>query len=55
MPKLIKLNKFGTLAITIPKSMVESLNLQAGDDIKMEIKSVDPVIIAFKKNEPIKW
>ena len=55
MPKLIKLNSFGTLAITIPKSICESLNLKAGDDITMEIKSVDPVIIAFRKNAEIKW
>ena len=55
MPKLIKLNKFGTLAITIPKSICESLKLQAGDDMTLEIKSADPIIIGLRKNEPIKW
>jgi AbrB family looped-hinge helix DNA binding protein len=55
MPKLIKLNSFGTLAITIPKSICESLNLKAGDDVKIEIKSTSPVILGFQKLEPIKW
>jgi antitoxin component of MazEF toxin-antitoxin module len=55
MPKLIRLNKFGTLAITIPKSIALSTKLKAGDDITMELKSVEPVIIALRKNEPVKW
>lgn len=55
MPKLIKLNKYGTLGITIPKSICDSLKLQPGDDIQIEIKSAEPVVLAFKKIEPIKW
>lgn len=55
MPKLIRLNKYGTLGITIPKAIADSLKLKAGDDIQMEIKSIEPMVIALKKNEPIKW
>lgn len=55
MPKLIKLNKFGTLAVTIPKSVVQSTGLVVGDSIQIEVKNINPLILALKKNEEIKW
>lgn len=56
--KLIKLNAFGSLGLTIPKAIVESTGLKPGDDIQIEIKQADPLILALKKSEPImtkKW
>lgn len=55
MPKLIKLNKYGTLALSIPKSIVEATGLKQGDNVEVKIKSVDPLIIAFTKSKPIEW
>ena len=55
MPILIKLNNYGSLGVTIPKPIVETLKLKAGDKVDMEIKSIDPVVIAFKKMKPIEW
>lgn len=55
MPKLIKLNKYGTLALTIPKSIVEATGLKQGDSIDVKIKSIDPLIIAVIKNKQIEW
>lgn len=55
MPKLIKLNNYGTLGISIPKAICETTGLKPGDEITMEIKSIDPIIIAFRKNKKIEW
>jgi len=56
MPKLIKLNKFGTLALSIPKSICEATGLLAGDQIEMKIEQTIPeVIIKFRKVSKEKW
>jgi antitoxin component of MazEF toxin-antitoxin module len=56
MPKLIKLNKYGTLALTIPKSIVDATNLKAGDLIKIEIKNTTPLVLKLEKLEgESKW
>ena len=55
MPKLIKLNKYGTLALSIPKSIVDSTGLKQGDNMEVKIKSIDPLIIAIIKPKQIEW
>jgi len=56
MPKLIKLNKYGTLALSIPKSIVDSTGLKAGDIIKIEIKNTAPLVLKLEKLEgESKW
>lgn len=54
MPKLIRLNKYGTLGISIPKAIVDATDLKAGDNIEMKIKQTNPdVIIALRRPKPI--
>ena len=55
MPQIIKLNKYGTLAISIPKAIVDMTKLKQGDVLDLEMKSIDPLIIALKKRKPIEW
>jgi bifunctional DNA-binding transcriptional regulator/antitoxin component of YhaV-PrlF toxin-antitoxin module len=56
MPKLIRLNKYGTLALSIPKAIVEATGLNVGDIIEMKIEQTNPeVIIKFRKTNKEKW
>jgi bifunctional DNA-binding transcriptional regulator/antitoxin component of YhaV-PrlF toxin-antitoxin module len=50
MGKLIKLNKSGTLGISIPKSIVSATGLNAGDVVEIKIEQTNPeVIIKFRR------
>ena len=53
MTKLLKLNKFGSLAIVIPIGIVRSARLQAGEEIDFELMNAKPLVLKVKRKEEL--
>jgi len=63
MPKIITLSEYQTkegmkrksLGITIPRNILKATGLEPGDHLEIEIKQVDPLIMALKKPKEVEF
>ncbi len=53
MPRLIKLNKFGSLSVVIPIGIVRSAKLQAGEEMDFELMNAKPLVLKLKRKEEL--
>jgi len=50
-----KLGKEESLGITLPKQLVRSHRLKSGDVFDIEVKSIEPLILALVKRRKIEY